>query len=261
MGTDGGYGNSILAAPRLRPNRSLATSPISSSFPRAEIDAAPADNLSPEAVEVDADVDAEEERDTINWTSSQASPFPKTRPPALDATYTGTPTNTGRPGHGGIPRTVPLSPTRSSSYGTRPRHLPSTSVGLISNTQAVVGNNGMISAGGNESGVSQRVVENDFIRPLVQTATGTRYGAALGGGVSTQMTGNGSPRKWGAGTPSCPRCGKSVYFAEQVCPYITIIPIDAYLRTGESGGKDVSQELLAMYRVQYISGFQSAEGP
>lgn len=261
MGTSGGHGNGILTAPRLRPNRSLAASPISSSFPRAEIDTTSADNLSSEAVEGDVDIDAEEARDTIDWTSSRASPFPKSRPPALDAAYTGPPTNTGRPGHGGIPRTVPLSPTRSSSYGTRARHLPSTSVGSISNTQTLASNNGMMSAGGSESDVSEHAVDSDFIRPLVQTATGTRYGAALGGGVSAHMTGNGSPRKWGAGTPNCPRCGKSVYFAEQVCLYIAIIPIDAYLRTGESGGKDVSQELLAMYRVQYITGFQSAEGP
>ncbi|KAL0577171.1 hypothetical protein V5O48_004810 [Marasmius crinis-equi] len=51
-------------------------------------------------------------------------------------------------------------------------------------------------------------------KPLTQTATGTRYGAALGG-ISTNMTGS-SPRKWGGGTPSCPKCEKSVYFAEQV---------------------------------------------
>lgn len=32
----------------------------------------------------------------------------------------------------------------------------------------------------------------------------------------------GSPRKtqWGVATPSCGRCGKNVYFAEQVCPRI-----------------------------------------
>ncbi|KAF8200350.1 cysteine and glycine-rich protein [Pholiota molesta] len=56
------------------------------------------------------------------------------------------------------------------------------------------------------------------LRPM---ATGTRYGAALGGGgaaaggqVKAQSTG--SPRKWGGETPLCERCGKSVYFAEQV---------------------------------------------
>ncbi|KAE9393980.1 hypothetical protein BT96DRAFT_978727 [Gymnopus androsaceus JB14] len=52
------------------------------------------------------------------------------------------------------------------------------------------------------------------VRPIMQTPTGTRYGAALGGGVVSHSTG--SPRKWGGNTPSCPKCGKSVYFAEQV---------------------------------------------
>ncbi|KAJ3503488.1 hypothetical protein NLJ89_g8408 [Agrocybe chaxingu] len=56
--------------------------------------------------------------------------------------------------------------------------------------------------------------------PLKQTATGTRYGVALGGGVGSSpgvgvhMTGQ--AKKWGAGTPVCARCKKSVYFAEQV---------------------------------------------
>lgn len=61
--------------------------------------------------------------------------------------------------------------------------------------------------------------------PLVTTPTGTRYGTALSNGAYvSSLTGNGtltptvtgSPRKWGAGTPVCPRCSKNVYFAEQV---------------------------------------------
>ncbi|KAJ7584913.1 hypothetical protein C8J56DRAFT_1166152 [Mycena floridula] len=48
-------------------------------------------------------------------------------------------------------------------------------------------------------------------RPIMQTATGTRYGAALG------AVGTPSPaRKWGGTTPTCPKCMKSVYFAEQI---------------------------------------------
>lgn len=48
--------------------------------------------------------------------------------------------------------------------------------------------------------------------PLKQTSTGTRYGMALGG------TGNSPVKSWGLGgtTPVCPRCGKNVYFAEQM---------------------------------------------
>ena len=50
--------------------------------------------------------------------------------------------------------------------------------------------------------------------PLRQTSTGTRYGVALGGGGTPSPS-----RQWGGGTPQCGRCGKSVYFAEQVCRY------------------------------------------
>lgn len=46
--------------------------------------------------------------------------------------------------------------------------------------------------------------------PLVATSTGTRYGRGLTG------TGGGTNRQWGGGTPVCPKCGKVVYFAEQV---------------------------------------------
>ena len=51
---------------------------------------------------------------------------------------------------------------------------------------------------------------NDVVAPLVQTATGTRYGRGLTG------VGGGTNRQWGGGTPVCPKCGKLVYFAEQV---------------------------------------------
>lgn len=47
--------------------------------------------------------------------------------------------------------------------------------------------------------------------PLVPTSTGTRYGRGLTG------VGGGTNRQWGgSGTPVCGKCGKLVYFAEQV---------------------------------------------
>lgn len=45
---------------------------------------------------------------------------------------------------------------------------------------------------------------------LVPTSTGTRYGRGLTG------VGGGTNRQWGGGTPVCGKCGKLVYFAEQV---------------------------------------------
>jgi len=59
---------------------------------------------------------------------------------------------------------------------------------------------------------STGVVARGGITSLKQTATGTRYGAAFSGSPS-------NPGKtWGLGgtTPVCPRCGKNVYFAEQM---------------------------------------------
>ncbi|KAF5392092.1 hypothetical protein D9757_003357 [Collybiopsis confluens] len=52
------------------------------------------------------------------------------------------------------------------------------------------------------------------MRPIMQTPTGTRYGAALGGNVASHSTG--TLKRFGGNTPTCPKCGKSVYFAEQV---------------------------------------------
>ncbi|EIW76720.1 hypothetical protein CONPUDRAFT_168527 [Coniophora puteana RWD-64-598 SS2] len=51
--------------------------------------------------------------------------------------------------------------------------------------------------------------------PLRQNTIGTRYGAALGGGGGG--TPGHSPKSFSiGGTPVCPRCGKNVYFAEQM---------------------------------------------
>ncbi|TFK69812.1 hypothetical protein BDN72DRAFT_839969 [Pluteus cervinus] len=131
------------------------------------------------------------------------SPTPENEEPEGDEpishigrTFSPGPTNTGRPGLGGIPRTVPLSPTRTSFERE-----------AVSSEDTLPDLNG-----------PTQYTSFANSRPLVPMATGpsgTRYGAALGTSVSVNMTG-GSPRRWGAATPTCPKCGKNVYFAEQV---------------------------------------------
>jgi hypothetical protein len=52
--------------------------------------------------------------------------------------------------------------------------------------------------------------------PLKPTSTGTALGGARYGTALTGQSTGGSSRNWAAGTPSCAKCGKAVYFAEQV---------------------------------------------
>ena len=62
--------------------------------------------------------------------------------------------------------------------------------------------------GDDDRGVTQTTLgRKDMIAALIPTSTGTRYGRGLTGGTS---------RQWGGGTPVCGKCGKLVYFAEQV---------------------------------------------
>ncbi|KXN83982.1 Cysteine-rich protein 2 [Leucoagaricus sp. SymC.cos] len=51
----------------------------------------------------------------------------------------------------------------------------------------------------NATSAALSLLEQEGLNPLVQTSTGTRYGAALGGTI-----------------PTCPKCSQRVYFAEQV---------------------------------------------
>ncbi|KAG6856546.1 hypothetical protein H0H87_003365 [Tephrocybe sp. NHM501043] len=166
----------------------LSTSPISSSFP--------SDTILKEDI-------SEAPESIFSENTDNAPTTPPRRSPEPTPSLVGTPSNTGRPGLGGIPRTVPLTPTRSGTYGSYSsppggRHSPDNSIG----------------------GTPLQTLGEDTsntvpaITPILQTTTGTRYGVAL----TSNLTGsNGSPRRWGASTnPSCPRCGKSVYFAEQV---------------------------------------------
>ncbi|KAG1823024.1 hypothetical protein EV424DRAFT_786616 [Suillus variegatus] len=112
----------------------------------------------------------------------EETPAESTPSPAL--TFTGTATSTVRIGD--MPRTVPLSPTKSASNGA--------------NTTSTL----------KLSSVTLARSSSSPMTPLQPTSTGTRYGVAFGGG--------GTPVKaFSAGaTPTCPRCGKNVYFAEQM---------------------------------------------
>jgi hypothetical protein len=111
-------------------------------------------------------------------------------------------TNVGRE-PGGFPRSIDLSPppggTKSYTTGFRAGARTSDNV---NNFLATLGRANSVKA-----------VPGQPLRPLMATATGTRYGVALTG--SDGKT-NGGAGRWGGGTPTCPRCHKSVYFAEQV---------------------------------------------
>ncbi|KAI0920392.1 hypothetical protein AcV5_010140 [Taiwanofungus camphoratus] len=101
-------------------------------------------------------------------------------------------THTGR-GVGGLPRTVPLSPTRSRANGAPSSPIKSSFPEALSSD-----------------------IRGKVASPIPPTSTGTRYGVALtGGGGASPMSPMMTGRQWGVGTPTCPRCGKTVYFAEQ----------------------------------------------
>lgn len=284
LSTGAGAPRATSPLPRLRPNRSLATSPISSSFPRGpnpstQAYQSPANGTMPSAnVNVTSDPKADspsttddsatadeeaEVHDSLIADTDNANYIPvetetneedeERRDVLSEPTPSSYPSNTGRPGIGTIPRTVPLY-LNGNSARTPYKHHFSQSLGSISssssppsstpnsnlskeaedipqyaeytyNTFSGLGNPTTTTIPLGRSNTTSGVVMSSSpgsrsfgnISPLSQTATGTRYGIALdGGNIGVQMTGTGTPRKWGAGTPQCPRCAKSVYFAEQV---------------------------------------------
>ena len=135
------------------------------------------------------------------------------------------PSNTGRPGIGTIPRTIPLYLSNGNGSRTGYNHYTSQSVGSVPpNYSPSKGEGEEVGAdletkSCNSDGGPGIVLDRNLGMTLLkQTSTGTRYGVALKGGVGVNTTGSASPspRKWGVGTPVCPRCMKNVYFAEQV---------------------------------------------
>ena len=183
-----------MSAPRSRLNKLWAASPVSSSFPYEGSETLPSN-------ETLQDENNEESLDTVDESSMLS--FPGSPPSTVLAT-------TGRPGFGDIPRMISLTPTRGSVTSAQSRHYPNNSVDSTRTSSPKIP---FSRFAGTPATIVETQNQIEITRPLAQTSTGTRYGAALGGGVGIQV---GSPNKWGAGTPSCPRCGKSVYFAEQV---------------------------------------------
>ncbi|KAF9238377.1 hypothetical protein BU15DRAFT_47827 [Melanogaster broomeanus] len=111
-------------------------------------------------------------------------------------------TDTERVGDIQLPRTVPLSPSKSTSGPKTAGRGDSLSIEQPTSPLKSSLTGFGSSLGGAGVGTT----------PLKQTPTGTRYGTALG------FTGASPGKTWGLGgaTPVCPRCGKNVYFAEQM---------------------------------------------
>ena len=111
--------------------------------------------------------------------------------------------HTGR-GQGGLPRTVPLSPVKSRFNEDAEDATVTASVTAPITPPPAPANRRTHS-------LDTTPHMTGTVR-LTPSATGTRYGRALA------PTATRTPRQWGLGgaNPACGRCGKTVYFAEQV---------------------------------------------
>jgi hypothetical protein len=237
-GTTAGTANgSAPSFPKLRPNRSLTSptsptftkslsnpiSPTSHGFCYGNYDGNGIDDLIIEGEEHEehsGQHDSEEMPAYIEGSDARTESDADTNEQVVQVAH-GNLTNTGRPGIGTIPRTVPLR----RHMGSRSMDYSSTAANTAMSTNTT-GSGSSTSSSPPSSYAQPRSPTS----PLFSSFTGTRYGIALTGRVPTHSTGGigvnhtgvfpsptgGSPRKWGSGTPSCPRCGKSVYFAEQV---------------------------------------------
>jgi len=218
--------------PRLKPNRSLAASAISPTF-RGSSPTPPVRTLTgsenPSTTPVNDNAIREDEETEVHdilVAGNDNDPLEREEDPALVSgpSTSPYPSNTGRPGIGTIPRTIPLYLSNGNGSRTGYNHYTSHSVGSVpSNYSPTKGEGEEVGADlatksyNNDGGPGIALDRNLGVTPLKQTSTGTRYGVALKG-VGVNMTGSASPspRKWGVGTPVCPRCMKNVYFAEQV---------------------------------------------
>ena len=122
-----------------------------------------------------------------------------------------TPSHAGRSA-GGLPRTVALDssmtgPPRAASPLKEP---PSPVRARPMSTGSSVG---YASAAQESPALGGRMTI-----PLTPTRTGPRYGGVLGARTGSPITPASTGRTWGSpgGNPACGKCGKTVYFAEQV---------------------------------------------
>ncbi|KAJ7719638.1 LIM-domain-containing protein [Mycena maculata] len=132
-----------------------------------------------------------------------ASPSPASSPlrPSDTPDSPTRPSNTGRFGPDALPRTVQLSPTRSSDDPDPEVASPDAEPDL--NTSRAMAPVAVRYA--DAAAVQRRHMTGDGhdspSRPVTRTLTGG---------------GSPSPRRYGSDNPACARCGKSVFFAEQV---------------------------------------------
>jgi hypothetical protein len=176
------------------------------------------------------------------------------------------PSNTGRPGIGTIPRTIPLYLSNVNGSRTGYKHYTSQSVGSVpspakggvENDLVIQNFTGSVPDSGGGITPDRNLGMYGNFTPLKQTSTGTRYGVALTGGMGVHMTGSASPspRKWGAGTPVCPRCMKNVYFAEQVSFFLSK-SLNSFIcvYTGQGRWENISQDLSEMCGMWYFFAF------
>jgi len=116
----------------------------------------------------------------------------------------GTPSHTGR-SESGLPRTVRLTPEPERRPGS-----PNKSVSIPpfdDDLSTVIG-----------ASVTPKIFPPTIMRradPILRTPTGTPRGGTPSRG-NTPLRATPTGNRWGGNTPQCPRCDKSVFFAEQV---------------------------------------------
>ncbi|KAJ7026724.1 hypothetical protein C8F04DRAFT_1124496 [Mycena alexandri] len=117
----------------------------------------------------------------------------------------GRPSNTGRYGPDGLPRTVNLTPTRSPGEGGGP------DLSFLDSDPSAA------PPDLNTSRAMAPVAERYAVAAAVQRRHMTGDGESPPRPIARTLTGGSpSPRRYGVDSPMCARCAKSVFFAEQV---------------------------------------------